>query len=381
MDLIIPVLIGIAVLSFLVFVHEAGHFLAAKLFGVKVEEFGFGFPFPGKIWSVKKGETTYSINWLPAGGFVKLYGEESGSARGPRAFTSKPVGVRIIIAAAGVIVNIALAVILFTILLGASRFKADFDLQIPNQFPFGKQTNYVLITGVEEGSPAQMAGLKFGDKILSHDGQRVNFVEDLQDLVEVNKGKPLSLLVENIKEDNQLRVVNAVPRIDPPEGQGALGLGLAQGATVAYESFAERLFSGVLHSGNMLQYQWVGMKTIFGKAFEQGSLEPIASQSSGPVGIVAVLGVIVQNAGTESVRILLTLTAFISLVLGVVNILPIPAMDGGRLFFFALEAVRGKKVSPKVENLVHSIGFVVLIFLFLLITFNDVVKIFTGRIF
>src|SRR3990170_3061224 len=111
MDLIIPVLIGIAVLSFLVFVHEAGHFIAAKLFGVKVEEFGFGFPFPGKIWSFRRGETTYSINWLPAGGFVRLYGEESGAnEQDPRSFSSQSVWKRIVIAGAGVVINILFAI-------------------------------------------------------------------------------------------------------------------------------------------------------------------------------------------------------------------------------------------------------------------------------
>src|SRR3989344_3056269 len=200
MDLIIPVLIGIAVLSFLVFVHEAGHFLAAKLFGVKVEEFGFGFPFPGKIWSVKKGETTYSINWLPAGGFVRLYGEESGAHENdPRSFSGKPVGVRIIIAGAGVIINILMAILLFGVLMAFTGFKQDLNLRIPNKFPFGQQTDYGLIAYVLEKSPATQMGLKAGDKVVSIDGNKVNTLADIKDYINENVDQEITLVVQNYK--------------------------------------------------------------------------------------------------------------------------------------------------------------------------------------
>ncbi len=382
MEVAISIIIGIAVLSFLVFIHELGHFLAAKFFGVKVEEFGFGFPIPGKIWSIKRGETVYSINWLPAGGFVRLYGEDSGAhAQDPRSFSGKSVWIRIFIAAAGVLMNLALGVILFTILVAMSGFKVDFNLQIPNKFPLGQQTNYVVITDVEKNSPADKGGVKFADKVLTVDSLAVLSVEDLQKYVVAHRGKEITLQMENIKDGSKHTVI-ATPRVNPKPSEGSLGVSLSQGSTVAYDrNLVEKVFSGVLHSGNMLQYQWVGMKTFFTQSVKERSVAPLARQASGPVGIVAILGTLVQNAGVEAFKVVLNLIAYISLILGVANILPIPAMDGGRLLFFYIEAIRGKKVSAKVENAVHSIGFGVLIILFLLITFNDVVKIFTGRLF
>lgn len=380
MTLIIPILVGLGVLGFLVLIHEAGHFFVARAFGVRVLEFGIGFPFLGRAFKFKRGHTTYSVNWLLFGGFVQLYGEEAGTAKGPESFSSQNVWVRFLIAIAGILVNIALAIILFTLLLASSGFKVDFQSPIENSFPFGTETKFVLIGAVVEGSPAEFGGIKFGDKILRIDGQQIDSLTQVQSYVQDHKGIPVTFQVQNINE-NISREVTVIPRVDPPEGQGALGISLDEGQTLSYESPVEKIFVGVLHSVNMIDFQIAGLSNFIGKSVAEKSLEPIASQASGPVRIVAVLGVLVQNSGDQVVKVIVTFTALISLMLGIGNLLPIPALDGGRLFFFLIEGLTGKKVKPKVENLIHSIGFVVLLLLMVVIVFNDFYRIFTGRLF
>lgn len=380
MSLILPILIGVGILSFLVIIHEAGHFFAARAYGVRVLEFGIGFPFLGSIFKFKYKNVTYSVNWLLFGGFVQLYGEEAGSAKSKDSFAAQNVWVRFFIAIAGILVNIILAVILFTILLANSGFRMDFQSPIANKFPFGTETNFILIGNVVDDSPAAAGGLKFGDKILRIEGENIVSVKQVQDFVADNKGQPLALIVQNINEDTAREVV-VIPRVNPPEGQGALGIGLDEGQTLSYNSPLEKVFVGVLHSVNMIDFQLAGLTNFLTQSFEQKSIEPIASQASGPVRIVAVLGVLVQNSGAEVVKVIITFTALISLMLGIGNLLPIPALDGGRLFFFLIEGITGKKVKPKIENLIHSIGFAVLLLLVLIITANDIFRIFTGRLF
>lgn len=378
---LLTAVIGISVLSFLILIHEFGHFLAARYFGVKVKEFGIGFPFLGRIFTFKRGETLYSINWLFLGGFVSLYGEESLDEKGPHSFSSQSVWKRIIIAGAGVVVNILFAVLVFTILLASSGFKTDYQSPFENKLPFGKQEPYVLIVGVDENSPAKEAGLKFLDRVLKVNGKEISDVSQLQTLVKENVGNELSLTVENLREENKNREIKVTPRVNPPPGEGALGIGLDEGTRLTYESLPEKIFVGFLHSANMVELQFAGLKKFIGESFEKRSVEPVASKASGPIGVVAVLGILVQNSGSEALKVLATLTALISLLLGIGNLLPLPAVDGGRLFFYYIEALTGKRVSPRVENAIHAIGFFVLIFLLILITINDISKLVHGNIF
>lgn len=380
MSILIAIIVGIAVLGILILVHEAGHFFAAKLFGVKVEEFGFGFPIPGRIWSTKRGETVYSLNWLPAGGFVRLLGEEGESVANPRSFAAKAWYKRALIVAAGVIVNLCVGVILFTIIVASSGFKADFPLLFANKFPFGSSSSYTYIAGVDSGSPAEKAGIKTGDKIIKVDGKSFTSIEAFQSFVNSHKGQEITLELVNIR-DNSQKEINLVPRVNPPAGEGAMGVGLGEGVTISYNTPLERTFVGVLHSANLLEFQWTGIKTLFTRSVVERSVAPITNNASGPVGIVAVISVVLSIGGIQSLIILANLVGLISLILGIANVLPIPAMDGGRLFFILLEGVRGKKVSPAIENRIHYVGLIVLLFLFVLITFNDFFKIFTGRIF
>lgn len=380
MSFVIAVVIGVLLLGLLIFVHEAGHFLVAKFFKVKVEEFGFGFP--PRIWGRKSGETIYSINAIPAGGFVRLLGEEGESASEPASFASKGPWVRAMIIAAGVVVNLIVAFILFSALLVTSDFRTDIPLHIPTtgdrlelSFPFGKQTDGVLVVFVSPGSPAERSGLEALDKVVSANGQSFTTISRFQEFVTENEGESLNLQVYNLL-DRKTRSLTAIPRVNPPEGEGALGVVLDEVTTLRYDSVAEKIFVGSAHSVNMLYYQGQATGSVFLKAFEQRSVEPVATTVSGPVGIAGLIGTFVGVTGTRGIWVLVEVVALISLILGVINILPIPALDGGRLFFTVFEGVTGKKVNPNIERFIHTVGFAVLILLFLVITYNDIIKIF-----
>ena len=377
---ILAIIIGIFLLGILVFVHEAGHFFTAKFFKVKVEEFGFGFP--PRLWGKKRGETIYSINAIPAGGFVRLFGEDGEERGDPRSFAAKGPWVRATIIAAGVMVNLVVAFLLFSILLAVNNFRSDIPTDLPfsgktleTSFPFGQQTNGVLIEYVLPVSTAEKAGIKSLDEVVTADGQTFNSIGAFQEFIQVNKGNAVNFEVYNIL-DRSSRSVVAVPRENPPEGEGALGVYLSNVATIRYESLPDKILVGPAHSVNMLYFQAQALGSLFSRAIEERSAEPVARTVSGPVGIVAMLGAFIGKTGTSGIFALLETIALLSLILAVMNLLPIPALDGGRFFFTIFEGVTHRKVSQNVEHWVHTVGFTVLIVLFLLITYNDVVKIF-----
>ncbi|OGY26483.1 MAG: hypothetical protein A2Z11_02590 [Candidatus Woykebacteria bacterium RBG_16_43_9] len=383
MSLILAIIIGILILGFLVFVHEAAHFLTAKLFQVKVEEFGFGFP--PRIWGRKYRETLYSINAIPAGGFVKLLGEEEKDQNDPRSFAAKDPWQRSAIIASGAIVNLILAALIFALFLGLGGFRAYFpkalsaDQSLSISLPFGQEAKSVLIMAVDKGSPAQKSGIRPLDDVVSADDIKFDGVDDFQEFVSTNVGKPITLKVKNIL-DLSFRTVEVTPRVNPPEGEGALGVVLDPDfnknvATIDYSSLGEKIFAGPAHSVNNLYFQGQAIGALVTQSFEEGTAEPVAENVAGPVGIVALLGFVVSETGVAILPIV-QLIGVISLVLGVVNLLPIPAVDGGRLFFTLFEGVTRKKVNPNIERLIHTVGFAVLLVLFLVITVNDISKIF-----
>lgn len=374
MSIIIAILIGILILLFLIFIHEFGHFVTAKFFGIKVEEFGFGFP--PRAWGKKVGETIYSINWIPAGGFVRLLGEEEESTD-PRSFSQKGPWVRAAVVSAGVIINFLFAVLLFYIILAASSFQFVFDQNaVKNDFIFGKQENFTFIADVAPESPAEAAGIKFGDKVISAAGTRVETFSEFQEVIQENSGEEITLELQNLEEE-EVRSTQVIPRVDPPEGEGAVGVGLAGDfATVGYETTSEKLFSGFMHAVNSLQFQVVAIGSLVGQSVEEGTAEPLAENVAGPVGIVALITRFVGIGGLAALGALVSLVALISLVLAVINILPIPALDGGRFFFILFEGLTGRRINPRVERLIHSIAFLILIGLVILVAFNDIIRIF-----
>ncbi|MDO8429330.1 MAG: M50 family metallopeptidase [Candidatus Daviesbacteria bacterium] len=379
--MILTVLVFILTLGVLVLVHEFGHYFAAKKFNVKVLEFGFGLP--PKLWGKKIGETIYSLNWLPIGGFVRLLGEDEvpgQEVKKPEAnrwFSNQPVWQRIVVVVAGVVMNLLLATVLFYGVLGFSNFKEKIPLLVPHNFVGVSQVDETLgifIGEVAPNSPAQKAGMISGERIAFLNGQNVSdekvFIEEIKRL----GGQEVTLLLE----DNQgkSREVKVSPRVDPPPGEGSLGvrLGSLKVANLAYETPTQKALSGFYHSYNLTAYSMKIFGRLLGDAFKTRDLGAVSESVAGPVGITQMTGTILS---TENPIIpYLNFVALLSLNLAVVNILPFPALDGGRLIFLVIEGVFRKKVKAEVERWVHTAGMAILLTLIILITVSDLKKIF-----
>lgn len=363
------IVIFIIILSVLVLIHEFGHFIMAKRNGIGVEEFGFGLP--PRAWGKKIGETIYSINWLPFGGFVKLVGEDSTDNRREQknSFYMKSIGQRSVVVVAGVFMNLVLAVFIFYIVVWALGFKVNLPLLADHKFKFVQQTSQVLIADVGENSPAKASGIEVGDSIVAVDGQAVGSVEGLQKTVRSSEGKTLSLTLEN-PVNNQRREVLATPTFNDELGNYVLGVGLGELAVLNYETLGQKIFSGFIHSYNTTEYSFKIFASLIGYSVRERDITPVSEGVSGPVGIAAITSQAVA-LGPISV---LQLVGLLSLNLAILNILPIPALDGGRFFFIIVEAVTRRRVHATFEKWVHTIGFAFLIGLIVLITYNDILK-------
>lgn len=379
------------ILSLLVLIHEAGHFFAAKLFGIKVEEFGYGFP--PRAWGKKIGETIYSLNWLPIGGFVKLYGEdEAGAGRvnlkaqqkklkdEDRAFYARPVWQRAVVVVAGVVMNTLLAAAIFYTFLGISGFKTDVVLLSDYHF-FGvneQVKSEVYVSDVMKNSPAEKAGLQETAKIIAINGIPVTDIETFAKTIKNHHGKPVALTWEDPKT-HTTHTTTMSPRMNPPKGEGAFGIGFfdLRTAELTYDTPAQKVFSGFTHPINLMIYQFDIMKKLLGIAVKEKNVQPISQGVSGPVGIYSVVGTIVHIPDVkERILQILNLAGLLSISLAFFNVLPIPALDGGRLFFILFEGVTGKKVKPEIENMIHTVGMIVLLGFILLVTFKDVLNLF-----
>lgn len=385
--MLITLIVFLLILSLLVLIHEAGHFIVAKKFGIKVEEFGYGLP--PRAWGKKIGETLYSINWLPFGGFVKLYGEDeagSGSVKVPksqlptkdldRAFFTRPVHQRAAVVVAGVVMNAFLAVVIYYIFLGISGFKTDVPLLGDYRFIGVNQTNTikVLITDIQQGSPAEKAHVPKDVQVTSINGQPITSADQFSELIAQNQGKPIKLAWKNV-DTNVTGGATITPRMNPPKGQGALGVRFypMEAAMLSYETPIQKTFSGFIHPVNLMFYQFDILKRIIDISVREKTAEPLGNAVSGPVGIYNVVGTFISIPDfRERILQLLNLTGLLSLSLAVFNILPIPALDGGRLFFILIEGITRKKVSPEFEAAAHTVGMAVLLLLILLITFKDI---------
>lgn len=392
--MILTLLIFLLLLSVLVLIHEAGHYFVAKWFGIKVEEFGYGFP--PKAWSKKIGETVYSINWLPIGGFVKLYGEdEAGAGRVDlkgkaaekkeksdegRAFYARPVWQRASVVVAGVVMNFVLAAIIYYAFLGISGFKTEVPLLGEHTFIGANQQvkSDIIISDVQADSPAGKAGIEKYSKIVSLNGQTV--VETEKFLAEIKKqqGKEITLETQNLQTAEK-KVVRLTPRLNPTKDQGALGVSFfpLRSVVLSYETPVQKVFSGIIHPVNLMAYNLDVMADLIRVSFERKDAAPISEGVSGPVGIYSLVGTIIEIPDMkEKVLQILNLAGILSISLAFFNILPIPALDGGRLFFILIEGVTRRKVNQRVEGIIHTVGMAVLLTLILLITFKDVWQLF-----
>jgi regulator of sigma E protease len=345
--LLITIIAFLLVFTGVILAHELGHFSAAKLSKVKVEEFGLGYP--PRLYGKKLGETIYSINALPFGGFTRLSGEEDPKAH--RSLASKSRLTRVFVLGAGALVNALLPVLLFII-----------AFMVPHQVATGQ----IQIVNIASGSPAAATQLMSGDIIVAINGQPISSFDDISAQVTPNLGKQISITVQ--EPSGQQDTVYLVPRQNPPQGEGAMGIQSQMLTATKSEPFWRAIPLGFKETINT----FVAFKNAIFSLFAGSS----QLQFTGPVGIAELTG----QAAQAGFSVLLQFTAFLSLNLAIINILPLPALDGGRIVFVIIEWFRrGKRISPKVEGMVHMIGFVLLIGLAILVTYNDIARLISGQ--
>jgi regulator of sigma E protease len=358
--MIIAILLVVLIFGLLVFVHELGHFVAAKRGGVEVEEFGFGFP-PRAIGK-KVGKTIYSINWLPLGGFVRMKGED-GDDTSKGSFGAASYRRKMIVLTAGVLMN-TLVAYLILVALCFTGIPASVATTLSNAPVSREQAAHVLVLGVADGSPAQKAGIKVGESVVSVNGQVLKTDKELTEMTKKLAGTKTVVAVRGV--DNQIRLIDVMLR-NAEEGKksGYLGVSPFETHEVSYGAKAPLVAAEM--TWNML---W---GTLKGFALGIAGLLHLTKSSeaatvTGPVGIVVLL----SNVMRLGVSYILFFVASISASLAVVNILPIPALDGGRVFLLSIQRFTGKALSPEGEARVHMIGFMLLIGLMIVITVFDV---------
>lgn len=341
MHILFTTLAAILVFAVMIFIHELGHFIAAKAFGVKVNEFALGMG--PKLFSHQKGETLYSVRIIPIGGFCAMEGEDTKTADA-RAFSNKKPLARLIILAAGAFMNILLGfILLFSLTVGEPK------------------TIVPQVESVIDGGAAQEAGLKTNDVVVRANGKRVHITEDLSWAISHNpqENRALHLVVEN---DGQKRTVSITPIEN--NGQYSYGIQLKSVENTVFQTLENAWYKTFFYSGVIVD-SFISMI--------RGDI-PL-SQVSGPVGIVSEIGNVVEQTRTEGLvgfQNLLSLTILLTINLGVFNLFPLPALDGGRILFVLIELIRRKPLPQEKEALVHFIGFVILIAISILIAFKDV---------
>lgn len=359
------IILFLAVLFVLVLVHEFGHFVVAKWSGMRVDEFGIGFP--PKLFGIKKGETEYTFNALPLGGFVKIYGEDSiGIAEGEdsRSFVSKNRWSQAAVLIAGVTMNILFAWVLMAIVFGIG---VNTPVTEAEAGPDARLT----ITEILPESPAEEALIEQGAVIQSVQVGD-NVLETLSPsafstFLGTHSGEPLIL---SYTHSGELKIVQLVPRINIIEGDSskpAIGVALTQIDTVK-RSFSESIKDSFIYTVTGLRDITVGISKLI---WDSVRFQADFSQIAGPVGIAGLVG----EASSYGFTTLLMFTAFISLNLAVINILPFPALDGGRLLLVAIEAVRRKPIKPEFVGALNTVGFILLILLMVAVTWNDIARI------
>jgi regulator of sigma E protease len=352
----------VPILGVLILVHELGHFLAARLVGIRVEEFGMGLP--PRLWGYKaKSGVIYSINWIPFGGFVKMYGQDDlrpdgGAAYGPDSFVEKSAGQRAFVLVAGVLMNLLLAILIFmAIAIGQGRPGPD---------------SQVIIQDVVPDTPAAVAGWQPGDQIVSVAGQPITDADALKNLTEGYVGREMPVVVAR---GGQQITTTVTPRANPPSGQGRAGVTLSERPIYEPVPLWRAPFEGVRGVWDAIVLQVEGLRQLIAG---QVSRDTIA----GPIGMGQITGEIVERSTLPLWVTLGNLAAFLSLNLFILNLLPVPALDGGRLVFVVLEMLRGgRKIAPEREGMVHFVGLLVLLTLMFAIGFQDIMRLVQGKSF
>jgi regulator of sigma E protease len=362
---VITIFLFFFILGGLVLVHELGHFVTARLAGVRVLEFGIGFPPRAKVLRAK-GETLYTLNWLPIGGFVKLEGEDGDENNDPRSFARARLPVKLIILAAGVVMNLIVALAIFAVIAWVATPVVGL------KFP-----------AVDPGSPAEMAGLKPGDAIVSIDGTTYEFFNPDQLLVDLraHAGQKVTLGIHRPSGPDDEVTVTLRPPADVAAGKGALGI-----KTTDAQPFFETFFTG-RYTGHPLPvaagiavsetFRWFGL--ILGglgdlaRNFVANPSAPPAV--SGPVGIATQIGQVFFGVGPIMT---LYVAGILSANLALVNALPFPPLDGGRALMITLKAIFGKRISLRAERLTYVVGMLFLFAFLIWVTGFDILRILGG---
>lgn len=356
--MIFTLFVFLVVLLVLVLAHEAGHFFVARRFGVKVREFGFGFP--PRIYAWLRHGTEYSINAIPLGGFVSLKGEDGADAEDHDSFAHKKAWQRVLILLAGVVMNALLAYVFTTIALGVG-FRgevtaSDVHLQARDQA--------VTVMGVLAKSPAALAGIMAGDEILQVNGHSLTVAENLPKIIQAAGAKPAKII---LRRAGVAKEISATPTEIRP---GFLGIGvqLADVGDVRYP-FPYVLWQGVKDCGWMIKETGRALGGVVGGLITKQS---VGVDVAGPIGIARITGAVARTG----VIPLLQLMALLSINLALLNVLPFPALDGGRILFILLEKVLRRKVRAEIERAVHLVGFGLLMLLVVAVTYHDIVGLF-----
>lgn len=359
------ILIFIIILGILVFVHEMGHFVFAKLFGIRVDEFGMGFP-PRAVRLFKKGETEYTLNWIPFGGFVKIHGEDSLDADDPdfhRSMMAKKWWQQIIVLVAGVTMNVILAWFIFSGLLMAGSPTLASQAEDPSLLRNSKLT----VLQVAEGSPAETAGIKPGDtisKVSSPSAILTNATPDsfIEFVQSAKEGEVITLAVE--RKGKSLEITTT-----PTDGIVADKQAIGVSVDMIGKAPGLPFFKALGEGAKSAYYAFTGTFKAFGRLITgQMSLGAV----SGPVGLTGM----VSDAQQIGFSYVILLAAVISINLAVINILPLPALDGGRILFVIIETIIRRPLPQKFVQWTNGIGFMALIFIMILVSIKDVVKLF-----
>ena len=342
----LTVLSFLLVLSVLVLAHEIGHFVAARRAGIRVQEFGFGIP--PRLFGFRRGGTLFSVNLLPLGGFVRMKGENAAPDE-PDSFSSKSRARRALVLVAGAGMNLILAPLLF-----AGAF------MIGDTIPCDS-CQEIEIYAVWPDSPAKGAGLRAGDVLIRMDGEAVVQVETVRAAVQRTLGQQLAITLE--RDDEEL-TVTAIPRLNPPAQQGPLGISLGPPLQTIRRSPWEAVPMGVQRTGEIMGLLVRGLVMIV-----SGQL---AADVAGPVGMARLTGQAAEAGLTQ----LLHFTGFLSLNLAILNMLPVPGLDGARLAFVGLEGLRGgRRVNPATEGVIHMVGLMLIIMLMVYVSYQDILQI------
>lgn len=354
--MILTLILFVFILGLLVFVHELGHFIAAKRAGVAVEEFAFGFK--PRLWGIKRGETTYAINAIPMGGYVKMLGEDQ-QEKGPRSFTDKPKPVKAVIMVAGVLMNFVLTWALFTYL-----FLVGFEPFIPGMSSTDrvKVIEPVSIVEVNNSSPADNAGISEGDRVISVEDQRVGTSIDVSLAVSQHLDKPMKVVLQ--RDSGQVEVT-VTPRSNPPKDQGAMGIVMSGGKIGA--TWYNAPVVALEQTGRMAKMTAQGFGSFIKNLFVK---QRVSRDVTGIIGIGALTDTVRKLGALYVIQFI----GLISISLAVINLMPIAPLDGGQVLILAVEAVRRKKLSDEQVQWISFIGLAFILGVFLIVTYVDVMR-------